>query len=71
MDNNKKLVMDVLTFLDISRMIETEKGRCIKLILLRLERDNLLTPEIRKTVLDGVNDYARKLHTNFGSYIEN
>jgi hypothetical protein len=36
-------------------------GKYIKQVLQRLEADGLSTPQTRKHVLDGFNDYAREL----------
>lgn len=42
------------------RILTNIKGKHIKSVLSKLERLNMLTPQIRKIVLDGFNDFTRE-----------
>ena len=44
------------------RIIKNLNGKYIKLLLSRLEHRFELSKDLRKTVLDTLNDYARELH---------
>ncbi len=46
------------------------KGKHIKQLLTRLERLNALTPEVRKVVLDELNDLMRDLLRMLGYPVE-
>jgi hypothetical protein len=50
--------------------LEKLKGKHIKQALLRLEKDGLLTPKIRKIVLDEVNDLMREVERLLGYTVE-
>lgn len=60
--------------LDLSRLLTDEKiktiknlnGKYIKLLLSRLEHRFDLPKDMRKVILDTLNDYARELHEEMG-----
>lgn len=51
---------------EIQKALENLRGKYIKQILSNLERDSILNPDIRKIVLDGINDYARDVFKELG-----
>lgn len=51
---------------DIVTLINGLRGKHTKLALVRLERDGLLTPRIRKIVLDQMNDLVRDILETLG-----
>jgi len=42
------------------------RGKYIKRMLLELEKQNLLTPTLRKIILDGMNDFTRDVEKELG-----
>jgi len=53
-----------MILLQIKNMI----GKYSKQVLLRLEEQRLVTPQIRKAILDGFNDLFRELETRLNSF---
>lgn len=48
------------------KMINHLKGKYIKRILVQLEAQGPVKPEVRKAVLDGLNDMARDIQKELG-----
>lgn len=53
-----------MILLQIRNMI----GKYSKQVLLRLEEQKVVTPQIRKAILDGFNDLFRELETRLNSF---
>lgn len=51
---------------DLERELVNLKGKHIKNVLLRLEKINALTPQVRKIVLDEFNDLMRETLRELG-----
>jgi hypothetical protein len=51
---------------DQAKIIKNLNGKYIKLLLSRLESRFDLTKDMRKIILDTMNDYARELHEEMG-----
>jgi len=52
-------VKDLVTYVE---HVEHQKGKYVKQTLRRLEAEGVLTPVIRKHVLDGFGSYARSIY---------
>lgn len=62
--------IEVTDILQAARYIQHQRGKYIKQVLEALEKSGSLTPEVRKAVLDGFNDYARTLCKYVGYNVE-
>lgn len=61
-------VSDLVAFVEL---VEQQKGRFIKQLLNDLERkDGRISPELRKLLLDTINDYTRAVYKVIGYTIE-
>jgi hypothetical protein len=47
--------------MDVQRTLDNLRGKHIKVTLQKLERAEVLTPQIRKIVLDQMNDLMREV----------
>ena len=62
-------VSDLVAFVEL---VEQQKGRFIKQLLNDLEkRDGRITPQMRKLLLDTINDYTRAIYKVIGYTVEN
>ena len=62
-------VSDLVAFVEL---VEQQKGRFIKQLLVNLERrDGRVSPETRKLLLDTINDYTRSIYKIIGYTVEN
>lgn len=52
-------VTDLVSFVE---HVEQQKGKYVKQIMRRLEKDGLQNPLVRKHVLDGMNSFARSTY---------
>lgn len=55
-------VDDVMSFV---KHVEQQKGKYVKQILRRLEKDGLIDPRTRKHVLDGMSSFARAVYSRW------
>jgi hypothetical protein len=62
MNTERKINAPVLT----QRVIQHLKGKYIKRQLTTLEGYGILTPQVRKLILDTLNDFARDIQTELG-----
>ena len=61
-------VSDLVAFVEL---VEQQKGRFIKQLLNDLERkDGRISPELRKLLLDTINDYTRAVYKVIGYTID-
>ena len=55
---------------ETQKQIENLRGKHIKQVLQRLEKAGVLTPPIRKIVLDELNDMVREILRELGYQVE-
>lgn len=67
MDNSKEQIsLVVLPTTVTSRMLAHLRGKYIKRQLTQLENGAILTPAVRKIILDAMNDFTRELEKELG-----
>lgn len=63
--------LEIQDLVALVRQIEHHKGKYIKSTLALMEKSGGLTPETRKVILDGFNNYHRQILRLLGYTVEN